>query len=967
MKRLAFFTLIIGIGLIGNLLLYAQQSSNQAFPPGSANPESSIKRMTATLSGEIIWEGQDLSQTNVSVYRDEKLKDLYTSGVSRLKTGTFTLRVEPGRYYLVAYIDVDGSGKFDEGDAYGVLGVKDWQNKAQKHQAVDIGSNTQLKGIKIPITARLQRTGDELKLVAASTYRPSEYRRFKSELTQATSGCQGILKYTEKAVGTEVQRLILAYTDTSWKYRAGIAVVDTKTGAWELRLKPGKYYLMAIVDKNSSNKLDVGDTFGFYGVTDIHKRGAFPEPVLIKPNAFTEDLEILVSATYTAKHQTKIQESTAIVSGRIMPIPQTGTAVRVEVYPTSALVNPIVTTKTDAEGQYCLQLPPGEYYFIANHDVDGDGKYSVGDSLGGFGTDAIATIPPALLTVDEGETRAVYIRMSAHYDADGQLVALSNLENTRSTVDLGSNPTAGIPSEEQMGSITGKITSFLSSRTTKAANKNVTSENEAPVPDGILSLSTTPDFSSPMWMPLFLDEDGTYLVDVKPGKYYVMAIVDQNGDARSGTSDGIGIYGTHQPVRGTPAAITVFSGKTTPHVDIDILASYVDEKGTMAELSDGGRWNIARMYGEPEDIFKYTRNGKMIEEWMYWTRGLAFHFEADGAGWKLKNSDKFEPNTANILKATETPEEDGKDNKTETNEGLLQGLSVDGFSLAAESVFIYYSHDGVLWRIAPATAADRAVDAEAGDESSVVVDTRVAPLGAGFRPSASENGTLVYHDFDDNVILKDIATGKSMVFLDNRHLAEDVTISADGEYLAYSHTEPSGRKRILIQHLRSEEIFRIPSTAREMTNPAWRRDGQLLAYATVGTIENPQVGENRNIYAFDHVTNSVESIVISPADDAEPAWHPADQNILAFSRGTGENSRQIWIVTFSDTGQPTEEKITEMGGSRPVWVPPNGRWILYENNGQLWTVDITDPGSESPLMSNGKAVFGYQPIAVSVE
>ena len=56
-----------------------------------------------------------------------------------------------------------------------------------------------------------------------------------------------------------------------------------------------------------------------------------------------------------------------------------------------------------------------------------------------------------------------------------------------------------------------------------------------------------------------------------------------------------------------------------------------------------------------------------------------------------------------------------------------------------------------------------------------------------------------------------------------------------------------------------------------------------------------------------------------------------------------------------------------MGGSRPVWVPPNGRWILYENNGQLWTVDIQTPGSEVPLMSNGEVVFGYQPIAVSTE
>ena len=132
------------------------------------------------------------------------------------------------------------------------------------------------------------------------------------------------------------------------------------------------------------------------------------------------------------------------------------------------------------------------------------------------------------------------------------------------------------------------------------------------MPDGLLSLSASPDFRSPLWMPLFLEVDGTFVVDVKPGQYYVLAVVDRNGDGRSGTSDGIGLYGTHHPVRGTPAPITVFPGKTTPHVDIDILATYVDEKGTMAELSDGGRWNIARMYGEREDIFKWTRKGRWV-------------------------------------------------------------------------------------------------------------------------------------------------------------------------------------------------------------------------------------------------------------------------------------------------------------------------------------------------------------------
>ena len=964
MKRLIFLALVIGIGVIGNPKLHAQQLPQQTPLPNAAKTQGTPNRFTSKLSGTVIWTGQDLSQTNVSVYRDEKLKNLYTSGLSRSGTGTFTLRVEPGRYYLVAYVDVDSSGKFDEGDGYGVLGIKDWQNETQKHQAIDIGANAELKGIQIPITARLQNIGDELKLVPATVYQPTEYQQFKTELTRATSGCRGILKDTKETGSAKDKKLILAYTDTSWKFRAGIAVVDAETGQWELGLKPGKYYLMAIVDKNASNKLDAGDTFGFYGVTNIHKRGAFPQPILIKPNTFTENLEIQITATYTAIHQSKNRENTAIISGRVIPTPQTETEIRVEVYPTSALVNPIASATTDSEGKFRFQLPPGEYYLIANHDADGDGRYSGGDRLGGLGTDSIATTPPAAIIFDAGETRAVDIQLSARYDAEGQLVAIAD---NPLTGNLALGAATSTSPDAPMGSITGKITSFFSSHTVEKTTENPTSENQDRAPDGILSLSTTPDFSAPMWMPLFLDDNGRFLVDVKPGTYYIMAVLDQNRDGRSGTSDGIGIFGTHQPVRGMPAAVTVFPGKTTPHVDIDILASYVDEKGTMAELSDGGQWNIARMHGEPEDIFKYTQNGKMIEEWMYWTKGLAFNFEADGAGWKLKDKKEFQPNTQNISKATETSEDGKQDGEKKPDARTAVDISIDGFSLAAESAFIYYSHEGVLWRIAPATTADQIIGATAKSTATVTVDTRVAPLGAGFRPSASDTGTLVYHDFDDNVIIRNIATGKSMVLLDNRQMAEDVTISPDGEYIAYTHTESIGRKRVLIQHLRTEKTFRIPSTALEMSNPAWRKDGQLLAYAAAGTIENPTAGGNRNIYAFDNVQNSVEPIVISPADDAEPAWHPEDRRTLAFSRGIVGTPRQIWVITFDADGRPAEQQITEMGGSRPVWVPPNGNWIIYENNGQLWTVDITKPGSESALMSNGKAVFGYQPIAVAVE
>ena len=66
-----------------------------------------------------------------------------------------------------------------------------------------------------------------------------------------------------------------------------------------------------------------------------------------------------------------------------------------------------------------------------------------------------------------------------------------------------------------------------------------------------------------------------------------MAVMDANNDGQTGITDGVGVYGTRYPARGTPAAISVFPGETTSHINIEILASYIDEDG-----NNGGnrRW-----------------------------------------------------------------------------------------------------------------------------------------------------------------------------------------------------------------------------------------------------------------------------------------------------------------------------------------------------------------------------------------
>ena len=904
MKRLLLLLLVIGIGTISDVSrqeLLAQENVD-------------TRRMTATITGRIVWDGHDLSHANVSVYRDETLRELYVSGIPKLGDGRFTLRVEPGQYYLVAYVDVDKSGNFDTGDGFGIFGITTWNDEGQKYQIIKIDNRETARDIEIPITARATRINGKFNIVPESEYRPTELQQFQADLRTATSGCRGTVMLaqndeTPKPFASNGRKaLILAYTDLSWKYRAGITTV-ADSGEWELNLLPGKYYLMAIVDNNSTNRLDTGDAFGFYGVENMRKRGEFPEPVLVSPNKFTENIGITITATYQQRQKTK-QKNSSILTGNVS-LPG-DTPARVEVYAEAALVSPIASGETAADGTFHIALPAGEYYVIVNLDADKNGRYSEGDGLGGYGTLDITTTPPAPITLNTGESRNIELLLSARYDADGHLHATP----------------PGIEAHIEQGSITGRIT-----------------WDGHQLQRGILTLSYTPDFNPPIAMPISVAETGNYHVNVLPGIYYVMAIMDANDDGKTGITDGVGIYGTRYPARGEPTPVSVFAGKTTSHIDIEILASYIDEEGNMAEIEDGGRWEIKRRYGEPEDVFSVTRNGRVNEEWKYWTEGIGFLWKANGAGWEFGGVEEFTPKKNIATDSTDN-------NSTEASElgSVIATEQKDAASIERLPGFIYFGYDGIIWGMRP-------------DGSSMA-------LGAGHSPTVAKDGTLVYQDTDGNVIIRGPDIPNGGLLLDRQTLANDVAISPDAEYIAYTRPGLENRSRVVMQHISSGSEYVVPSTALKSFTPAWNSDGSMLAYVTAGTIENPDAvasnpaQQRRNIYAFDQVKTSVEPIVVSDADDAQPAWSPVNPNQLAFTRTEGTH-QQIWLITYSDAGVPTERQLTQKGGSDPVWIPPEGHWILYENNGQLWKIDTQNPETtEMPLLHNGQAVFGYKPAIV---
>ena len=917
-RNIFFITIFIVFPVLCDTLLWAQRKPSTSGEKQLA--EDFATRATAALRGEVIWEGMDLSQTMVQVYKDENLKTLYT-GISGLIGGKFEIRVEPGGYYVVAFVDLNHSGNFDMGDGMGIFGITDWNQPDQRKQLVKVTDRQTISNLAIIITARMQDVNGEGKIVAACDYRANPLQEFKKELTKIASGVKGEVTWT----GHESFKnaLVFAYTDLSWKYRAGSARVEAD-GSFTIKLMPGKYYLMGIIDENNTNLFDQGDKLGIYGIANLRDHRAFPKPILVQGKQFTEGMEVaitgrqtkdgkIVSLTGSETEMRSVEGATATVSGEVKWAGQALKGNTIQVYRDPTLMKAVQQVAVDEKGEFNLQLAPGDYYLIANVDADGDGRYSQGDGLGAYGTADITTVPPASLTLKQGKNPDIELLVSARYSTDGQLEAVGDASAINLNQDSGSG-------------ISGRI--IWEGKKFK---------------EGILSLSETPDFESPMAIALNLEDAGRYKVSVPPGNYHVMVIVDVDGNRKAGLQDGVGIYGTRYPVRGNPQSVSVFAEHITPYIDMEIFAMYIDTEGNIGEIEDGHRSEIKLQYGEPEDVFKFTRFGRQIEEWWYWAQGVRFSFEAVGAGWKLQNRRDFERKEVDpeLLKQVERRFEKPVDPAMDTGLGVSHANGEGELETTPLSAIIYYSYDNVIWESAPEGVLQQ--------------------LGAGTRPTASVDGTLTYMDLDENVIALDSVRTEGSLLLDRRELARDVAISPDGEYIAFAR-RGIDRSRIYIRHLPTQEEFLIPSTAKQMFTPAWNLSGELLAYSTKGSIENSEAGEDRNIYAYDHVSQRIEPIVISPEDDAEPAWSPSNPNLLAFSR-TQEWYRQIWTVEFSpEGGEPSEQQLTRYGGEKPVWLP-DGSAILYENNGQLWL--ISKDGSENqPLRFKGDVIYGHEPHAI---
>ncbi|MGB9596867.1 MAG: TolB family protein, partial [Candidatus Poribacteria bacterium] len=770
------------------------------------------------IAGKIIWNGHNLKGATVQVFKDPKMKEVYTQGILMDPNGGYALEIEdPGTYYILAFVDDNGNGKFDAGDGMGIYGVSDWADPNQKPAPIKVESGKQLVDMDIEITSMADDKGQIKPLYFA------DHPNMKTGITGR------VILPDHKFKNTNV----FVYTDPTWSNRVAQAKVS-EDGEFAISLPAGKYYLLAVIDENQSDLLDAGDKFGIWGMT---KFGMYPKPIIIQEGNIRANRNILIIGKINEKgkpipFQNPIndnikQESNIIVSGKVIWAGHNVKDALVQVYSDPSLTSAIAVAKADDKGNFKLNLPEGEYYITAGVDTDGDGKWTKGDGIGAYGSDdATNLMPKKFIVTKEKANDEINIDITSEFDSNGQLIPTEKKEETEKEELL----------KPEITGISGKII--------WTDHKFI---------DAIMVLAKDPAFEEGVRIPLRLGDDYSYTVSTEVGVYYIMVIIDENGNEKTDSGDGIGFYGTVYNIDGhwgEPQAVTIFSGRVTPYINIRISAMIGDD-GKPSPTQDG----IRMYFGDPNSVFN---TDEYTQEWWYWSKGLAFTWTKADEGWQLKDVYQFEPKETTY-------------NSKEDSSGI-----------------IYYIFDNNIWTVNPDGT-----------------NKRLITSGKTVTGTFEGDRLLFFDGFKGLEIF--LPSEQALLELDWNQVSPQASISNDGKSIAFVR-ESSGNKKIVIRNIENGNEIIVPGLNMEMSYPSLSPDGELLAYSASSTTDQDQKeSKNRDIYYYDIIAKRTERVTTSPQDDFNPAWSPAGLRNLVFCRSE-DGYNQLWIVSFDAYGRPTEQQ-----------------------------------------------------------
>jgi len=320
------------------------------------------------------------------------------------------------------------------------------------------------------------------------------------------------------------------FSDEARRDLVDIFPATNADGAALLALRPGQYWIQAVVDVNGNDVPDAGDGLGWYGVEEL-SREARPQPLQVRgPRLEAVVIPILVriaeggglSALPWAQAR-----RTAVLSGTI-----TGGEgnVIVALLATDEDQESIVR-RPEADGAFAIKALPGAWRLLMAADRSGDGVLGAGDLIATRGFD------DELLTIEPGEDQALgEIALLACVQAPPDLPAIVGGRITGPQIPEGATALVAFCSDASMRGVAFSVTA---------------------------------------------DGQGAFLTGGPPAVYYLRATMDLDGDGVLGPGDMLGFHGVADLLGGdTPQPLELAAGALRTDVAIAITAR-LDETGRL--------------------------------------------------------------------------------------------------------------------------------------------------------------------------------------------------------------------------------------------------------------------------------------------------------------------------------------------------------------------------------------------------
>ncbi len=226
-----------------------------------------------------------------------------------------------------------------------------------------------------------------------------------------------------------------------------------------------------------------------------------------------------------------------------------------------------------------------------------------------------------------------------------------------------------------------------------------------------------------------------------------------------------------------------------------------------------------------------------------------------------------------------------------------------------------------------------------GGNIQQVTRHRHGATGPALSPDASLLAFTSYRSGFPTVMLMDLGGGMERIVADTPGSNFGAAFAPDGLHLALAMSF-LGNPEIFVTDLSTNSAGCITESIGVPCSPSWSPEGQRLAFSC-------DEGSGQQIFVVDFGSEksggSVARWNTGYRFATDPAWSP-DGDQIAFTARSGGS----WLVAVKQ--HPSGKvRVIQRGARHPSW-SPNGRYLVYAQNGDLYRHDLVT-GARKPLVS----------------